>query len=481
MKANGGVDDSIVLVETFGKRQTAGKKNFDGERNLSMFCNELRYPRLFLMVVGQWYPESWSSTKKNLYHVWQLILTIGVWSYYAYSFGCFGVMTLERQHFKWFPITSVEDVVWESRWVISHHLGLYYFCRQRHLEKFLEESCLTRTLWRDTVRYLKRICLAAIFLVILMPVLLHPAEIYYSVEPDDGWKIVLDTFLLALDRLVTTPIFLAFVLEAYILVRVVKGYGECIKIWPKNYKNIEGSGMRSAKLRFREIKSLISSVENAYQLYLSLHFFSLLVTAFLGVFACAEQLEGKVNEIHGYWKVRAPRYYNRMNIKSAMTMFPAVKTVRPQSGNSNLSALLPSEVLTRKQVNVTLTKQVADTYTEEGKQQLLVEVGIEAVLKILESVVLYLVPLTLMLRLQTKLRLVRQAIVDSDCFEQEQNGYLFQDDQSIRTMEHYVGTCTGIKIFGYKMPLFRGFLLSVGAPFLTALTTLLFAYIRIKK
>ena len=108
---------------------------------------------------------------------------------------------------------------------------------------------------------------------------------------------------------------------------------------------------------------------------------------------------------------------------------------------------------------------------KKKEKQMFIEVGIEAVLKILESIVLYLVPLTLMLRLQTKLRLVRQAIVDSDCFQQQEEGFLFQDEESIKTMDKYVATCSGITIFGYKMPLFRSFLLAVFAPFLTAMTT----------
>lgn len=477
--------EGIVLVETYGKRQAESKdRTFDGERNLSIDCYELRHLRRYLIVVGQWYPEEWSSTKKNIYHIWQVFVTFGVWAHFVYSFGCFGGQTIEQQYLRWFPISAIEGIVWESRWVISHHLGLYYFCRQRHLERFLEESSLNQALWKQTSRYLKRICLAVIVLVFIVPVSLRPAELSYSVQPGDMWKILSDTVVLALDRLITAPIFLVFVLVAYVLVRVVKGYGERIKAWPKNYKNVEGSGIRSAKLHFRKNKYLIHSVERAFQLYLSVHFFSLLITAFLGVFACAEQLQAKVTNNHSYYSASSPRYYKRIAIQPMIIRPPAiVKMVRVQSKNSNLVPNLPFQELNRKQtVNATLERQIiVKTYTEASKEKILVEVGIEAVLKILESIVLYIIPLTLMLRLQTKLRLIREAIKDSDCFEQEEKGYLFQDKATIDDMQDFVSECTGITIFGYKMPLFRAFLLSAVVPFLTALTTFLFTSIHVKQ
>ena len=479
------VEDGIVLVETFGIRPGEGpkKEGFDGERNLSINCHDLRYLRRYLMLVGQWYPEKWSQTKKNLYHIWQALVTIGVWLYLAYSFGCFGVITIEQQHMRWFPVTSIEDIIWESRWVISHHLGLYYFCRCRHMERFLEESRLNQALWRETSRYLQRICLALIVFVLVLPIFLHPAEISYSVHPEDTWKVALDTLLLALDRLVSVPIFFVFVLVAYVLVRVVKGYGERVKSWPKNYKNVEGSGMRAAKLRFLEIKNLISSV-NAFQLYLSLHFLSLLLTAFLGIFACAEQLEAKVASNGSYFAVSS-KYYNvcMKIIQPASVISPAAKVKQVHPMKPGVRTGLPFEEMYGEQGhNATLGRAMPALENAKKKEkQMFIEVGIEAVLKILESIVLYLVPLTLMLRLQTKLRLVRQAIVDSDCFQQQEEGFLFQDEESIKTMDKYVATCSGITIFGYKMPLFRSFLLAVFAPFLTAMTTFLFSYIHVKR
>ena len=350
------------------------------------------------------------------------------------------------------------------------------------MESFLQDSCLNQTLWKETSRYLKRICLAVIAFVFLIPVVLRPIELSYSVTKDDVWWIILDTILLAINRLVTAPIFLVFVFEAYLLLRVVKGYGECIKIWPRDYKSVAGSGMHAAKQQFVEIHSLIGSVGRSFQLYLALHFLFLLITAFLGVFACAERIETKISQNHSYYK-ELPIYYKRMKIRPAITKSTVVVKMVPIKPNQlqNLMALnAASKVHKPMEVNVTL-KEVSETSAEAGQKEMLTEVGIEAILKILESIMLYMIPLTLLLRLQTKLGIVRQTILYSDCFEQTDNGYLFQDEETIKAMAEFVGVCKGITIFGYKMPLFRAFLLSILTPFLTALTTFLFSYIHVKR
>lgn len=415
-------------------------------------------------------------------------MTLGVWAHFIYSLGFFGDSTLNHQYFKWFPINAIDEIIWSLRWVISHHLGLYYFCYSRHMENFLHDSCLNQTLWRETSRYLKRICLAVIAIVFIIPVVLRPLELSYSLAAGDTWCIIMDTGLLAIDRLVTAPIFLVFVFEAYVLVRVVKGYAESIKSWPQDYKNIPGSGMRAAKQQYIKTHSLIGSVGSNFQLYLALHFLFLMITAFLGVFACAEQLEAKVTQNRTYYTAGTPKYYKRMKITPFIIKPPVqIKMVPIESSQPYLQSLIALRAASKANkpnsllVNVTLKEEITETHTEASRKQMLIEVGIEATLKILESIVLYMIPLTLMLRLQTKLSIVRQTILYSDCFEQQENGYLFQDEETIRTMAEFVETCKGITIFGYKMPLFRAFLLSVFAPFLTALTTFLFSYIHVKR
>lgn len=417
---------------------------------------------------------------------YQLCVTVGVWAHFIYSLGFFGDSTLNHQYFKWFPINAIEEIIWNLRWVISHHLGLYYFCRSRHLEYFLQESCLNQALWKETSRYLKRICLAVIALVFVVPVILRPLELSYSFAPGDTQWIVMDTCLLAIDRLVTAPIFLVFVFEAYVLVRVVKGYGERIKIWPQDYKNTPGSGMRAAKQQFINTHSLIDSVGGNFQLYLALHFLLLLITAFLGVFACAEQLETKITNNHSFYTAHMPKYYKRMKITPFIIKPIKVKVIPIQLNQSHVQSSVALNAASKANnsnsllANVTWREDIT-TYTESSYEQTLIEVGIEATLKIFESIVLYMIPLTLLLRLQTKLAIVRRNILYSDCFEQQEKGYLFQDEKTTHTMAEFVETCKGMTIFGYKMPLFRAFLLSVLAPFLTALTTFLFSYIHVKR
>ena len=71
MTSNKNEDDGMVLIEEFG-RPHAVQAEFDGERNLSIDCTELRYLRRYLLLVGQWYPKEWNTTKRALYHIWQV-------------------------------------------------------------------------------------------------------------------------------------------------------------------------------------------------------------------------------------------------------------------------------------------------------------------------------------------------------------------------------------------------------------------------
>lgn len=71
---NDKVEDEIILIEEFGKRWET-QRGFDGQRNLSINCPELRHLRIYLLLVGQWYPKEWNYKKRACYHIWQVLQT----------------------------------------------------------------------------------------------------------------------------------------------------------------------------------------------------------------------------------------------------------------------------------------------------------------------------------------------------------------------------------------------------------------------
>lgn len=64
-------EGEIVLIERFGRPQEE-EQRFDGQRNLSIDCHELRHLRRYLLLVGQWYPKEWNYKKRACYHIWQV-------------------------------------------------------------------------------------------------------------------------------------------------------------------------------------------------------------------------------------------------------------------------------------------------------------------------------------------------------------------------------------------------------------------------
>jgi hypothetical protein len=72
MNSHGNENGAITLIERYDKPAAVELASFDGERNLSINCAELRYLRRYLILVGQWYPKEWNSTKRAFYHIWQV-------------------------------------------------------------------------------------------------------------------------------------------------------------------------------------------------------------------------------------------------------------------------------------------------------------------------------------------------------------------------------------------------------------------------
>lgn len=107
-------------------------------------------------------------------------------------------------------------------------------------------------------------------------------------------------------------------------------------------------------------------------------------------------------------------------------------------------------------------------------------VAISSIIKTLESLLLYFVPIGLMVRLQNRLRQVYEVIEDSNIEEQKNKGFLFDNMETIRRMCKYVKTAHGLRIFGYTVPTFETFMLAAFGPFIAVVTKTLLLHIHMK-
>lgn len=108
-------------------------------------------------------------------------------------------------------------------------------------------------------------------------------------------------------------------------------------------------------------------------------------------------------------------------------------------------------------------------------------VAICSLVKTLESLLLYFLPISLMVRLQNRLRRVYEVIEDCNVEEQKKNALLFDDVAVIRRMCKYVKTAHGLKIFGYTVPTFQAFILAAFGPFIAVVTQRLLTHIHMKE
>ena len=121
-----------------------------------------------------------------------------------------------------------------------------------------------------------------------------------------------------------------------------------------------------------------------------------------------------------------------------------------------------------------------DIQTKWMKQNVKI-VAICSLVKTLESLLLYFLPISLMVRLQNRLRRVYEVIEDCNVEEQKKNALLFDDVAVIRRMCKYVKTAHGLKIFGYTVPTFQAFILAAFGPFIAVVTQRLLTHIHMKE
>ena len=103
------------------------------------------------------------------------------------------------------------------------------------------------------------------------------------------------------------------------------------------------------------------------------------------------------------------------------------------------------------------------------------------IVRTIESLLLYMLPLGLMARLQNSLRRVYEVIEDCNLKDQKSYQYLFDDVEVIRRMCKYVKTAHGLRIYGYTLPTFGAFFLAAFAPFIKAIIQLLLCHINMQK
>ena len=255
--------------------------------------------------------ENTSRVKLILYRVLKFVIACTASLYFVYTFRIFGSnkkpYDLEYQLI-YYPITTVENAMWEFRWLVTCLLGILR-TRKAWREMFeggLKKIKLGEDRWKKVKCFSRCLAFALLFMWAL-----NVFEVFVEIKfsglsrANMALAIFVDSFMALLDRILAFPLFFLFCVTMYILCCMVEEYRHDIGTWGKGEEKSESSSEdadspvndeNTARARFREIKDAIRNTGLIFEPYLMVHFLLLVCTFFLGVCACFEQMEVKIAE-----------------------------------------------------------------------------------------------------------------------------------------------------------------------------------------
>ena len=133
-------------------------------------------------------------------------------------------------------VAVMHRLLWTLRYVILHHLGLYFFQAHRgHINDVLKNSHhISRIQWRESHRLIQDLMAATAFFILALPLLQKLVPIF--VERANGiprnWDATVETvefFVLVYSRVIAMPIFFFFILVVQIHILELKDFEEQIK------------------------------------------------------------------------------------------------------------------------------------------------------------------------------------------------------------------------------------------------------------
>ena len=263
----------------------------------------LRPIKRYFVLTGQGYsfedeveevPGNSSKAKRILYRVPQIVIACFVAWYFVYTLGIFGSNKLPyflSYRFFNYPVTTADNCMWEFRWLITCWLGILLTKSiwLETFEKHMKDIDLGENRWKK-VKFFSRTLGFALIAMWLATVLQSLIEIDFKVSRLNALAIALDVLFSFVDRILAFPLFFLCCVTMYVLCCMVEEYRDDIEKWGKDESE------NSARERFRKIKAAIRTAGLSFEFYLMVHFLLLLCTFFLGVCACFEQMEVRIEK-----------------------------------------------------------------------------------------------------------------------------------------------------------------------------------------
>lgn len=187
-------------------------------------------------------------------------------------------------------VAVMHRLLWTLRYVILHHLGMYFFQAHRgHINDILTNSNrVSCTQWRRSHRLIQDLMAATAFVLLALPLLqkLVPIFIERACGIPRNWDVSVETvefFVLVYSRVTTMPIFFFLILVVQIHILELENFNE----------QIQQSGTTITEL-LKKYKTLTKRIQNssqAFQPFLVALLFLLVLWGTISVYSSVEMFE----------------------------------------------------------------------------------------------------------------------------------------------------------------------------------------------
>ena len=457
----------------------------------------------YFFFAGQWFePISDFIESKNLprkacrvaYSVWQGVVVIIMWSFFAYSMGFISPLRT-LQEVDWLcPLADIKNMAYGLCWIVNQHTGLLFFLMD-NLENLLKQLSITKERVTEKVSSNSLFFAGSVLSLFVLPISMHLAQMvmpdFLSVpsyrnetiierrnETFPPVQIVFDAVFYTLSRAFALPVFYVFLNMLLFLTCEVEKFKE--ELEDRRYPHEHLARKQAIKIR-----KLIKDTEKAFRFFLALYIAMLLLASALEVFSIVEKIETVITTNHTIHFMPASATATSLqtlaltqeNIKAfphrlaGKHSFPYLLVAIPPGNNSATGTGANGFPHGIPHAKVVIEKYKLKTQ----------EIVVTAILDITQNVVLYAFPLYKMSTLKSCLKSVVETVEDSDYGEQNTNTKIFETRQDKKDFRNYFrDTCTsGVRVLGREVSFLWTLVLTFFGPFAVVVVNLMFKHIHV--
>lgn len=419
------------------------------------------------------------------------LVKFGVWFQYM------SWLILERKY----PFTVINYVIWELKWVLTYFLALY-FLSQKGLDKFLRRVELPIEKWRTYRRPMFWYTMVVALVLVVIPCIFTMLDVnWFNLHKRDTMtfiqNIMISIFVI-LFRLLVLPGFCMLTIILYLLGEhmIVTGKRLCVQ-----------RTIGDAERLVINLRKFIRKTEASLNWMVFVHMLLIFSSSFTTLMSTIERLEViytrpnvTASSMHVNFHENTLPLFDLIETNTALQQakqqLKLVSAVGPRTESSGSEVIKGTEIqqaytvvtkLQEKQLNLMQdivrnrnNNNITATYSESKPplyQMVMtitesynkIRIMLDTLFTMMEILLLYMSPLFLISRTDTKVREVLDMVLEID-IEQQQEFYAVKNSLLKERLTDLLKETSGIRICGYQVQFFKSLIMaSLGAFFAIAL------------